>query len=148
MLLWRFTTTGRRKTQACCGGGVVIFESCVPAVFRSGLCVPLYRCVVVSPLGSRYSKAPIAKPAQCFRFMPSSFPPLRFVRLSVPVTPHSLHAGSGNNTLIRHARLQYRAALRCVFARSKVTEPSTDARALVYEARPAPFKSLDTPTPF
>ena len=46
----------------------------VVAVFRSGLCVRLFRCVLGCGFGQSLRQSAIAKPAHCLRFMPSLAP--------------------------------------------------------------------------
>ena len=74
----------------------------VVAVFRSGLCVRLFRCVLGCGFGQSLRQSAIAKPAQCLRFMPSLAP--------VTSLRSSLRSRHSTQHHARHARLRPVAA--------------------------------------
>ena len=88
---------GRLRSGLSALGTCVLWRAVV-AVFRSGLSVRLFRCVLGCGFGQSLRQSAIAKPAHCLRFMPSLAPAtsLRSSLRSRHSTQH--HA--------RHARLR------------------------------------------
>lgn len=139
--------TGRQFRSSLFALGTCVLWRAVVAVFRSGLCVCLFRCVLGCGFGQSLRQSAIAKPAQCLRFMPSLAP--------VTSLRSSLRSRHSTQHQARHARLRPVAAFPTLhrppsahalpslqFLLVSTVPVNAEVRIFKDKARPAPFATL------